>query len=233
MYFVLCSVPFMSRSVPFMRCSVSFRVSRVYILLITLTVMQACVQKISLLLKNFARSVTELVDSVDEAHQIFPASAHMDKVQGILVQILSNCSKLGTFKDIASPSQGQPDNADGGPQDDGLFVSDPLFWDACVELAKTYERTGRNAHPRTLTPPTFDLGFSFGPSQSRETANPKQSGSPQPSVCTKSELESGPHTPIERIPQLELESSGEGEHFFKSSCRGRRSQQLMSDLLSL
>jgi len=82
--------------------------------------MQACVQNISLSLKNFARSVIELVDSVDEAQQIFPASVHMDKVQGILVQILSNCSKLGTFKDTAGPSQGQPNNVDGGPssQDD-------------------------------------------------------------------------------------------------------------------
>ena len=71
-------------------------------------------------LKNFAHFVTELVDSVDEAKQMFPASAHVDKLQGILVQILSNCSKLGTFKDTAGPSQGQPNNVDGGPssQDD-------------------------------------------------------------------------------------------------------------------
>jgi len=55
-------------------------------------------------LKNFAHFVTELVDSVDEAKQMFPASAHVDKLQGILVQILSNCSKLGTFKDTAGPS---------------------------------------------------------------------------------------------------------------------------------
>jgi len=45
----------------------------------------------------------------------------MDKVQGIFVQILSNCSKLETFKDTVGPPQGQPDNADGGPssQDEG------------------------------------------------------------------------------------------------------------------
>jgi len=70
----------------------------------TLTVMQARVQKISVSLKNFARSVTELVDSVDEAQQMFPTSTHMDKVHGILVQILSNCSKFGTFRDTAGPS---------------------------------------------------------------------------------------------------------------------------------
>jgi len=35
---------------------------------------------------------------------MFLASAHMDKVQGILVEILTNYSKLGTFKDTASPS---------------------------------------------------------------------------------------------------------------------------------
>ena len=75
-----------------------------YILLITLVVMQACVQKILLSLKNFARSVTELMDFVDEAQHMFPASAHMDKVQGILVQILSNCSKLGNLKDTAGSS---------------------------------------------------------------------------------------------------------------------------------
>ena len=71
--------------------------------------------------------MTELVNSVDEAQQMFPVSAHMDKVQGILVQILTKCSKLGTFKDIAGPSKGQHDNADGGPssQDDVLFVSNP------------------------------------------------------------------------------------------------------------
>jgi len=146
--------------------------------------------------------MTELVDSVDEAQQIFPASAHMDKVQGILVQILINCSKLGTFKDTAGPSQGQPNNVDGGPlsQDDGLFVSDPLFWDACVELAKTYERTGGSAHPGSFTPPTFDLGFGFRPSQSRETANLKQGGSPQPLICDEFELGSRHHTLIEKSP---------------------------------
>ena len=42
--------------------------------------MQACVQKISLSLKNFAHSVAELVDSVDEAQHMFPASAQMDNV---------------------------------------------------------------------------------------------------------------------------------------------------------
>ena len=88
----------------------------------------------------------------------------MGEVRGILVQILTNCSKLRIFKDTTGPSQGQPDNVDGGPssQYDGLFVSDPSFRDACVELAKTYERTGRNAHPGSFTPPAFDFGFSFG-----------------------------------------------------------------------
>ena len=172
--------------------------------------MQACIQKISLSLKNFAHSVTELVDSVDEAQHMFPASAQMDKVQGILVQILSNCSNLGTFKDTAGPSQGQGGNDNGGPlsEDDGLFVSDPSFWDACVELAKTYEKTGGNAHPGSFTPPTFDLGFGFGLSQSRQTANPKQVGSPLPSSNgAESESGSGPHTPIESSPVLEPEST--------------------------
>jgi len=47
--------------------------------------MQACVQKISRSLKNFARFVIEVVDIVSEAQQMFPASTQMDKVQGILV----------------------------------------------------------------------------------------------------------------------------------------------------
>ena len=52
--------------------------------------------------------------SMGEAQQIFPTSTHMDKVQDVLVEILSNCSKLGTFKDTTSPSQRQPENADSG-----------------------------------------------------------------------------------------------------------------------
>ena len=63
-------------------------------------------RKISASLKKFPRSVTELVDSVDEAKQMFLASAYTDKVQGILVQIVTNCSKLGTFMDTTGPSQG-------------------------------------------------------------------------------------------------------------------------------
>jgi len=71
-------------------------------------------------------------------------------------------------------------------------------------LAKTYEKTGGNAHPGSFTPPTFDLGFGFGLSQSRETANPKQVGSPHPSSNgAASESRSGPHTPIEKSPLLE------------------------------
>ena len=155
---------------------------------------------------------------------MFPASAHIDKVQGMLVQILSNCSKFETFKATTGPSQGQPDNADGGPssQDDGLFVSDPLFWNACVELAKTYERTDGNAHTGSLTTPTFDLGFCLAPPQSRETTNLKQVGSPQPLICVESELGSGPRTPIERSPQLEPESSGEGEHFVQVQLQRKK-----------
>ncbi|KAJ8435701.1 hypothetical protein Cgig2_027291 [Carnegiea gigantea] len=71
----------------------------------------------------------------------------MNKVQGVLVEILTNCSKLGKFKDTAGPSQTQPTDANIGhqstpsSQDDGLFASNPSFWDACVELAKTYEKT--------------------------------------------------------------------------------------------
>jgi len=69
-------------------------------------------------------------------------------------------------------------------------------------LAKTYERTGRDAHPRSFTPLAFDLDFGFGLSQSRETANSKQVRSPDTPIGTESEseLRSGPYTPIERSP---------------------------------
>ena len=75
----------------------------------------------------------KVVDVVSEAQQIFLASIQVDKVQGVLVEILTNCSKLGTFKDTAGPSQTKPRDANVGhqatpsSQDDGLFVSDPSF----------------------------------------------------------------------------------------------------------
>ena len=80
----------------------------------------------------------------------------MEKVQCVLVEILSNCSNLGTFKDITGPSQKQPRDADGRhhitplSQDDGLFLSNISFWDACVELLKTYEKSGGTACPVIL-----------------------------------------------------------------------------------
>ncbi|KAJ8441030.1 hypothetical protein Cgig2_027373 [Carnegiea gigantea] len=61
-------------------------------------------------------------------------------------------------KDTASPSQMQLGDADGGHhatpsnQDDGLFISDPPFWDACVGLVKTYEKTDGTACPGNFTP---------------------------------------------------------------------------------
>ena len=137
-------------------------------------------QKISRSLKNFARSVIEVVDVVSEAQQMFPASTQMDKVQGVLVEILTNCSKQRIFKDTASPSQTQPGDANVGHQathsrqDDGLFVSDPSFWDACVELAKTYKKTSGIACAGTCTPPGFDLGFHFRLSQSVQVESPNQ-----------------------------------------------------------
>lgn len=114
---------------------------------------------------------------------MFPASTQMDKVQGVLVEILTNCSKLGTFKDTAGPSQTQPGDANVGhqathsSQDDGLFVSDPSFWDASVELAKTYEKISGIACAGTFTPLGFDLGFDFRPSQSVQVESPNQGGS--------------------------------------------------------
>ncbi|KAJ8424881.1 hypothetical protein Cgig2_017973 [Carnegiea gigantea] len=74
----------------------------------------ACVQKISRLLKNFACSVIEVVNALSEAQQMFPASTKMDKVQGVLVEILTNYLKLGTFKDTAGPSQTQSGDANVG-----------------------------------------------------------------------------------------------------------------------
>ena len=54
------------------------------------------------------------------------------KVQGVLVQILSNCSKLGTFKETPNAFQTQLGDANGPPssQNDELFLSDPSFQDA-------------------------------------------------------------------------------------------------------
>ncbi|KAJ8432169.1 hypothetical protein Cgig2_029010 [Carnegiea gigantea] len=143
----------------------------------------ACVRKISRSLKNFARSIIEVVDVVNEAQQMFPASTQMDKFQGILIEILTNCSKMGKFKDTTSPSQTQPRDANVGhqatpsSQDDGLFVSNPSFWDACVELVKTYEKTSEIACPGTFTPPGFDLGFGFRLSQSVQVESTNQGGS--------------------------------------------------------
>jgi len=63
-------------------------------------------------------------------------SNQMDKVLGVLVEILSNCSNLGYVKDIADPSQKQPKDVDSGHYltplslDDDFFVSDLSFWDA-------------------------------------------------------------------------------------------------------
>ncbi|KAJ8420239.1 hypothetical protein Cgig2_010779 [Carnegiea gigantea] len=113
---------------------------------------EACVQKILRSLKSFACSVIEVVDVVSEAQQMFPASIQIDKVQA------------GTFKDVAGPSQTHPRDANVGhqatlsSQDDGLFIGYPSFWDACVELAKTYEKTSGIAYPGTFTPAGFDLG---------------------------------------------------------------------------
>ena len=91
----------------------------------------------------------------------------MDKVQGVLVEILTNCSKVGTFKDTTGPSQTQPRDANVGhqatpfSQDERLIVTYPSFWDACVELAKIYEKTSGITCPGTFTPLGFDLGFGF------------------------------------------------------------------------
>ena len=74
---------------------------------------------------------------------------------------------MGTFKEATSPSQTQPGDANVGhqatssSQDDGLFASDLSFWDACVELTKTYENISGIACPGTFTSPGFDLGFGF------------------------------------------------------------------------
>ncbi|KAJ8438848.1 hypothetical protein Cgig2_023040 [Carnegiea gigantea] len=104
----------------------------------------------------------------------------MDKVQGVLLEILTNCSKLGTFKNTAGLSRTQPGDTNVGhqatpsSQDDGLFTSDPSFWDACDELAKTYEKTSGIACLRTFTPPGFDLGFGFRLSQSVQVERPNK-----------------------------------------------------------
>ena len=47
-------------------------------------------QKILRLLKNFVCSIIEVIDAVSEAQQMFPVSIQMDKVQGVLVEILTN-----------------------------------------------------------------------------------------------------------------------------------------------
>jgi len=118
-------------------------------------------------LKNFASSIIEVVDVVSEGQQMFLASTPMDKVQGVLVEILTNCSKVGTFKDTTGPSQTQPRDANVGhqatpfSQDERLIVTYPSFWDACVELAKIYEKTSGITCPGTFTPLGFDLGFGF------------------------------------------------------------------------
>ncbi|KAJ8440572.1 hypothetical protein Cgig2_028701 [Carnegiea gigantea] len=91
---------------------------------------KAYVQKISRSLKKFARSVVEVVDAMSEAQQMFPASIQMDNIQGVLVEILSNYSKLGTFKVTTGKSQTQPRDVNVGhqvtpsSQDEELFVSD-------------------------------------------------------------------------------------------------------------
>ena len=145
--------------------------------------MQECVQTISWSLKNFARSVIEVVDVVSDAQQMFPASIQIGKVHGILVELLSNCSKLGTLKHIAGLSQTQlgDDNvghqATPSSQDGGLFVSDPSFWDTCVKLAKTYEKTSVTICLGNFTPPGFDLGFGFRLSQPVQMDNSNQGGS--------------------------------------------------------
>ena len=103
------------------------------ILSFELTMIKACVQKISRSLKYFACSVIEVVDDVIEGQHMFPTSTQMDKVEGVLVKILSNFSKLGTFKDIVGPSQKQPRDADSchhatpSSQGDGLFLSNTSF----------------------------------------------------------------------------------------------------------
>lgn len=96
---------------------------------------------------------------------MFPVGTQMDKVQVVLVEILTNCLKLGTFKNTVGPSQTQPGDASVGhqatpsSQDDGLFASDPSFWDACVELAKTYEKTSGITCPGTFTSPRIWWSF--------------------------------------------------------------------------
>ncbi|KAJ8429641.1 hypothetical protein Cgig2_025000 [Carnegiea gigantea] len=96
----------------------------------------------------------------------------LDERKAQWAEILTNCSKLGIFKDTTGPSQTQPGDANVGhqatpsSQDNGLFASDPSFWDACVELAKTYKKTSGIAFSGTFTPPGFNLGFGFRLSQS-------------------------------------------------------------------
>ncbi|KAJ8423836.1 hypothetical protein Cgig2_008931 [Carnegiea gigantea] len=138
--------------------------------------LMACVQKISRSLKNFARSVIEVVDA-----------------------------------DTAGPSQTHPGDSNVGhqatpfSQDDGLFASDPLFWDACVELAKTYKKTSGIACPSTFTPPGFDLGFDFRLSQSVQVESPNQGGSGGVGGVG-SGGHSSPNPQIERSPNSSSES---------------------------
>ncbi|KAJ8431033.1 hypothetical protein Cgig2_022975 [Carnegiea gigantea] len=165
---------------------------------------KACVQKISRSLKNFAHSVIEVVDVVSEAQQMFPASTLMDKVQGVLVEILTNYSKLGTFKDATGPSQTQPRDANVGHQATPSSQDD----DACVEFAKTYEKTSGIACRRTFKPPGFDLGFGFRLSQSVQVESPNQAGSGGVEGIG-SGSRSSPDSHKQRSPDLGSESSGE------------------------
>ncbi|KAJ8422870.1 hypothetical protein Cgig2_010270 [Carnegiea gigantea] len=160
---------------------------------------KACVQKISRSMKNFPRSVIEVVDAVSEAQQVFPASTQMDKVQA------------GNIQGHGWSIQTQPGDANAGhqatpsSQDDGLFASDPSFWDACVELAKTYEKTSGIACPGTFTPPGFDLGFDFRLSQSVQVESPNQGGSGVAGGIG-SGGHSSPNPQIDRSPHSSLES---------------------------
>ena len=85
---------------------------------------------------------------MEEAQQMFLASTQMDKVQGVLVEILSNCLKLGTLKDTAGPSPRHPEDVDGGhnatssSQNDGLLKFTTLII-ASATKAKTGALCGK------------------------------------------------------------------------------------------
>jgi len=54
------------------------------------------------------------VDVVGEAKQMLLTSTQIEKVHGLLMEILNNCSSQGTRNDVVVPYQKQPQDADGG-----------------------------------------------------------------------------------------------------------------------